>query len=176
MDLINALVSQAGLSPTAAKGVAGGVLGQVQSVMGDQNPEEAAKLQAAVPELGEWKQAEAAAPAAAAGGGGLLGGLLGGGGAAALAGAVGGEKAKNALVVGQVLSRFGLDPAKATVVAPIVLQFLKSRLSPTTLKAALSAAPFLMKFAGGKSEPAGAAPEKAEPAGGIGGMLGGLLG
>lgn len=175
MDLINALVSQAGLSPTAAKGVAGGLLGQVQSVMGDENPEEAAKLQAAVPELGEWKQAEAAAPTEEAGGGGLLGGLLGGGGAAALAGAVGGEKAKNALVVGQVLNRFGLDPAKATVVAPIVLQFLKSRLSPTTLSAALSAAPFLMKFAGPKAE-AGAAPEKAEPAGGIGGMLGGLLG
>lgn len=180
MDLINALVSQAGISQTDAKGLAGGILGHVQTAMAGDEPEKARELEAAVPELEEWKAEAAQVPEAPAeGGGGLLGGLLGGGGAAALAGAVGGAEAKNALVLVQVLGRFGLEPGKATVVAPLLLQFLQKRLSPGTLSAAMTAAPFLMKFAGGddKAAPAAAAaPEEGGGLGGLGGMLGGLLG
>lgn len=179
MDLISALVSQAGISQSDAKGLAGGVLGHVQSAMADDQPEKAAELKAAVPELDEWKAEAAQAPAAPApGAGGLLGGLMGGGGAAALAGAVGGAEAKNALVLVQVLGRFGLEPGKATVVAPLLLQFLQKRLSPGTLSAAMTAAPFLMKFAGGSDAAAPAAAEAKDEGGlgGLGGMLGGLLG
>ncbi len=189
MDLINALVSQAGVSQSDAKGLAGGILGHVQSAIAGEDPSKAAEFKAAVPELDSWQQAAApekkeeggllGALGGALGGGGAggLGGLMGSGAGASIAGAVGGADAKNAVVMMQVLGRFGVDSGKATLVAPLVLQFLKSRLKPATLATAMSAAPFLMQFVGKKGAAEGApAPQKAEESGGLGGLLGGLLG
>jgi|GEM_PF-3195716 len=177
MDLISALVSQAGVSQNDAKGLAGGILGHVQSAMADDDPEKAREVDEAMPELAEWKQAAVEAPAEQESGG-FLGGLMGGGGAAALAGAVGGAEARNTMVLVQVLGRFGLEPGKAAVVAPLLFQFLQKRLKPSTLSAAMTAAPFLMQFVG-KDDADAPAAEKEDDGGalgGLGGMLGGLLG
>ena len=93
MDLIGQLAGQLGVNPAQAQALAGTVLGAVQK---QADPQAAAQLSQAVPELDAWKaQASAAAPAPASSGGGGLGGLLG-----AAAGALGGLPARMALVAG----------------------------------------------------------------------------
>lgn len=97
------------------------------------------------------------------GGGGLagaLGALAGGGGG--LAGALGGllgDGAETQALVG-VLGKLGLDAGKAQMIAPIALQFLRSRLSPELIGTVMKVVPFL---SGGQGA-------------GIAGALGGLFG
>ncbi len=185
MDLIASLASAVGVDQAKATALAGGVLGSLKGVVEEKVGGDAAQqMDSAIPELGGWEQkAQAAlAPEAEESGlGGLLGGLAGaaGGGSAgglmgALAGAIGGEDAKHTVAVAGVLSGLGLDASKATLAAPVLYDFLKSRLSPDLLSKILTVAPLLAAVKGGGA----AAP--ADPTGGAlgaaAGMLGGMFG
>lgn len=169
VDLIGSLVSQLGVDEHKAKALAGGVMGLVtNSVKEEAGEDEAAALKAAVPEMGGWQE-QARAALGGGGGGGLLGGLLGGGGGGligSLAGAVGGQKAQDTVAIIQILERFDVDTSKAALVAPLILDFLKDKLSPELLGTVLKAAPML----GGGEEAEG------QSGGGLGGAISGALG
>ena len=164
MDFIGELASKLGVDEDTAKKVAGSALGVVQGAVADEDSDAADRLGSAIPEMDDWK---AKAEADSGGDGGLLGGLLGGGGGdllSGLAGAVGGQEAANAAALVGLISKFGIDADKATLAAPVILNFLKERVSPDTINIILKAAPFL----GGGGEDGGD--------GGIGDMVSGALG
>ncbi|WP_279635966.1 DUF2780 domain-containing protein [Corallococcus terminator] len=167
MDLIGQLSQQLGVDGTQAQGLAGSLLKMVQGTVQEKvGPDAAKQMDQAIPEMQGWQQ-KAEAPAADGGGlMGALGGLMGGGGGGGLMGALGGAAAHAGEVAGVVaiLQRFNLDAGKATLVAPLLLDFLKSRLDPGLVGKILAVAPML---AGGGGSQGG---------GGLGGMLGGLLG
>lgn len=180
MDLIATLAGQLGVNPDQAQALAGSVLGGVTTSVKDEFGDEAGgQLESAVPELGDWKAKAAGLLGGAeeqegsAGGlGGLLGGgaggLLGGGAGGLLgaaAGALGGEGLKDMAAVAGLLGKFGIDPAKATMIAPLLLDFLKKRVDEDLLAKVLKAAPLLS--GGGESE---------ADEGGVGGMIGSLFG
>ncbi len=181
MDLIGQLTQQLGVNPQQAQGLAGSVLGLVQSTVKEKLGDGAASQVAqAVPEMQGWQQAAQTAPAADDGGGlmGALGGLMGGGGSAGgsgggglggMLGALGGAASQAGEVAALVslAQRFNIDASKATLVAPIVLNFLKSRLDPGLVSKILTVVPMLAGAGGGTGGPSG---------GGLGGALGGLLG
>ncbi|NPC72457.1 hypothetical protein HPP05_22130 [Corallococcus exiguus] len=155
MDLIGQLSQQLGVNGTQAQGLAGSLLKLVQGTVQEKvGPDAARQMDQAIPEMQGWQQ-QAEAPAAD--GGGLMGAL---GGAAAHAGEIAGVVA--------ILQRFNLDTSKATLVAPLLLNFLKSRLDPGLVGKILAVMPLLAGGAGGGSGPQGG--------GGLGGMLGGILG
>ncbi|MBK6690137.1 MAG: DUF2780 domain-containing protein [Deltaproteobacteria bacterium] len=178
MDLIGTLSSQLGIPADQAQAVAGGVLGALQSkVKGELGDQVAGQLGQAVPELSGW---QAKAGQLLGGGGGAdamsaLGGLLGGGGGGAggLAGALGGAVSAmtgsgEAAALAGLIGKLGLDPAKAAMVAPMALEFLKSRLNPELLGTVLKVAPFLTG-GGGASSGGGDLASQASS------LLGGLL-
>jgi hypothetical protein len=108
------------------------------------------------------------------GGGGGLGGLMGGGGGGGgggLMGALGGmaSQAGEMAAVVSLLGRFNIDAGKATLVAPLLLNFLKSRLDPGLVSKILAVVPMLAGGGGGGGGTPGGG-------GGLGGMLGGLMG
>ena len=191
MDFIGELAGQLGIDGQQAKALAGGVMGLVQEATREGDGEEtAAALQQAVPELDEWKQEAATQVDKTPDVGdvaGLLGGLLGGasggaqgaqagsggsgGGLGDLLGAAGsilGGAGGQAAQLAGLISKLGLDPQKAQMVAPMALNFLKSRLSPDLLTKVLAVAPFLT---GG-----GSSGQTSGSSSGGGGLLGGLLG
>lgn len=202
MDLIGQLASAVGVDEANAQAIAGVALKHVTGAVRDQEGDDAAEgIEAAVPELSQWQdKAKALSDAPLPpgfggddaqeeeGGGGaadLLGGLLGGGGGGGggllggLAETFGGEGARDTVAVVQVLGRFGVTPDKAALAAPILLNFLKDRLSPETLSMALKAAPFLASFGGGgddASEGDGAKEDDGPGLGDVVGALGGLFG
>ncbi|NOJ94349.1 hypothetical protein HMI51_15595 [Corallococcus coralloides] len=171
MDLIGQLSQQLGVDGTQAQGLAGSLLKLVQGTVQEKvGPDAARQMDQAIPEMQGWQQ-QAQSPAADGGGlmgalGGMLGGA-GGGGGGGLMGALGGAAAHAGEVAGVVaiLQRFNLDTSKATLVAPLLLNFLKSRLDPGLVGKILAVMPML---AGGSGGPQGG--------GGLGGMLGGILG
>jgi hypothetical protein len=131
MDLLNTLSTQLGISNTEAQGVAGSVLQAVHSKVKEKAGDgPAAQLSAAVPELASWQSASEKMTSNSAFG--MLSGLLGGGGGGELAGLI------------TVLGKVGLDPSKAAIVAPIVHNFLKARLSPEMLGLVMKAVPFVI--------------------------------
>ncbi|WP_375757585.1 DUF2780 domain-containing protein [Corallococcus exercitus] len=177
MDLIGQLSQQLGVDGTQAQGLAGSLLKLVQGTVQEKvGPDAARQMDQAIPEMQGWQQqAQAQAPAGGDGGGlmGALGGMLGGaggGGGGGLMGALGGAAAHAGEVAGVVaiLQRFNLDAGKATLVAPLLLDFLKSRLDPGLVGKILAVAPMLAGGSGGGGGPQGG--------GGLGGMLGGILG
>ncbi|MDC0707949.1 DUF2780 domain-containing protein [Stigmatella sp. ncwal1] len=175
MDLIGQLSQQLGVDGTQAQGLAGSLLKMVQGTVQEKvGPDAARQMDQAIPELQGWTQAaQAQAPATDSGGGlmGALGGLMGGAGGAGggLMGALGGAAAHAGELVGVVaiLQRFNLDAGKATLVAPLLLNFLKSRLDPGLVGKILAVVPLLTGGGSGSSGQGG---------GGLGGMLGGILG
>lgn len=175
MDLIGQLSQQLGVDGTQAQGLAGSLLKLVQGTVQEKvGPDAAHQMEQAIPEMQGWQQ-QAAAQAPAGDGGGLmgaLGGMLGGagGGGGGLMGALGGAAAHAGEVAGVVaiLQRFNLDAGKATLVAPLLLNFLKSRLDPNLVGKILAVVPLLAGGSTGGGSPQGG--------GGLGGMLGGLLG
>ena len=178
MDFIGQLAKQLGVNEDAAKAVAGTALSSVKSaVKEDAGDDAAGEISSAVPELDSW-QAKASeilkkGDDGDSGGGGLLGGLLGGGGGdllSSVAGAVGGEKARQTTQLIALLGKLGIEPSHATMVAPLALDFLKERLSPEILDTALKAAPMLL----GSADKAGEGDESAQP--GLGDLVGGLFG
>lgn len=179
MDLIGQLSQQLGVDSTQAQGLAGSLLKLVQGTVKDKLGADAAdQMGKAIPEMQGWQQAAgAAAPEAGSGGGlmGSLGGLLGGQGQSGggLMGALGGAAAQAGEVAGVValLQRFNLDAGKASLVAPLLLNFLKSRLDPKLVSGILSVMPMLANLGGGGGSPGGGAPG----GGGLGGLLGGLI-
>lgn len=181
MDLISQLAGNLGMDPAQAQALAGGLLGTVkEQVAQHAGPEMAAKLDAAVPELGGWQAqaasvlsgaAEAPAAEASSGLGGMLGNLAsmaGSGAGNELLGALAGEGAAQQAQVVALLSKLGVDPAHASMAAGPALAFLKERMPAEWMDMALKAMPVLASLAGGDDKPAGG--------GGLGGMLGGLLG
>jgi hypothetical protein len=182
MDFIGQLSQQLGMDSSQAQGLAGSLLKLVQGTVKERvGTDAAAQMDRAIPEMQGWQQAAgSAAPQQESGGGlmGALGGMLGGGqgasggGAGGLLGALGGAAAQAGEVAGVValLQRFNLDAGKASLVAPLLLNFLKSRLDPTMMGHISSALPMLAKLAGGGGTPGGG-----PQGGGLGGMLGGLL-
>jgi hypothetical protein len=184
MDLIGQLTQQLGVNPQQAQGLAGSVLGLVQGAVKEKLGDAAAgQVAQAVPELGSWQQAaQAQAPAGDAGGGlmGALGGLMGGssspggagGGLGGMLGALGGAASQAGEIAALVslAQRFNIDASKVTLIAPIVLNFLKSRLDPGLVSKILAVVPMLAGGGGGggSGTPGGS--------GGLGGVLGGLLG
>jgi len=183
MDLIGQLSQQLGVDSSQAQGLAGSLLKMVQHTVTDRvGADAAAQMNNAIPEMQGWQQAAApAAPANPSGGGGgmmgALGGLLGGGqgasgsgggGLGGMLGGLGGMAAQAGEVAGIValLQRFNIDGGKAALVAPLLLNFLKSRLDPALLGRILPALPMLANLGGGGGTSGG---------GGLGGMLGGLL-
>ncbi len=177
MDLVSALTSAAGIDASQAQALAGAVLGTAATQAA---PEEAAKLQEAVPEMGGWvdEAQNASDTPNEEPSDGFLGGLAsfaGSGAGGALLGALGGEEAKEKAQVVAVLSKVGLSPTQAAMAAPVVLSFLEERLGKEWVDKLVSAAPVL----GGLQQLGGAAPE-AEGAGGLAsaakGMLGGMFG
>lgn len=182
MDLIGTLSSQLGIPADQAQAVAGGVLGALQSkVKGELGDQVAGQLGQAVPELSGW-QAKAGQLLGGGGGGGAgdamsaLGGLLGGGGGGGgLAGALGGAVSAltgsgEAAAIAGLIGKLGLDPGKAAMIAPMALDFLKSRLSPELLGTVLKVAPFLTGGGGAAGGTGG--PDLASAASNL---LGGLL-
>jgi hypothetical protein len=87
----------------------------------------------------------------------------------AMLGAIGGAAAQAGEVAAVVslLGRFNIDASKATLVAPLLLDFLKSRLDPGLISKILAVVPMLAG-AGGNTPGGGG--------GGLGGLLGGLMG
>lgn len=176
MDLIGGLVSKLGVEEDQAKALAGGVLGLVtNSVKEEAGSETASQIKSAIPEMGDWKGKAQELLGEQQGSGGLLGGLMGGGGGGlmgSLAGALGGQKAQDTVAIVQILERFDVDAGKAALVAPLILNFLKDKLSPELLGVVLKAAPML---SAGKDEDDGDG--QGEGLGGaISGALGGLFG
>ncbi len=114
---------------------------------------------------------------------GGLGGLLGGhaqgqaqgqtSSGGGLLGALGGAMTQASEVAGvvAVLQRFNLDAGKAALVAPLLLNFLKSRLDPQLVSGILTAMPMLANLVGGSHSPEGGGSQ----GGGLGGLLGGLI-
>ena len=196
MDFIGQLSQQLGVDAPQAQGLAGSLLKVVQGTVKEKMGAAAAEqLEHAIPELSGWhQQAQAQAPQAPAAGDGEglmgalggLGGLLGGHGqgqtppqgtqesGGGLLGALGGAMTQASEVAGvvAVLQRFHLDAGKAALVAPLLLNFLKSRLDPQLVSGILSAMPMLANLAGGGHTPEGGG---AQGGGGLSGMLGGLL-
>jgi hypothetical protein len=173
MDLINSLAGAVGIDNDQAQALAGTVLGGVQDAVGENDQGAAAQLGEAVPELDGWKGTAASMlGGGGGGGGGLLGSLTSGGGGGLLgaaAGALGGEQAQDTAAIVGVLAQFDVDADKATLVAPVLLKFLQSRVDEELLSKILSAAPLLAGLVGGDDD--GDA-----KSGGLGGALGGALG
>ncbi|RKH11587.1 hypothetical protein D7V97_10805 [Corallococcus sp. CA053C] len=172
MDLIGQLSQQLGVDGTQAQGLAGSLLKLVQGTVQEKvGPDAARQMDQAIPEMQGWQQTAAAQAPTADGGGlmGALGGLMGGGGGGGLMGALGGAAAHAGEVAGVVaiLQRFNLDAGKAALVAPLLLNFLKSRLDPALVGKILAVVPMLTGGSGGSGPQGG---------GGLGGMLGGILG
>jgi hypothetical protein len=181
MDLIGQLSQQLGVDGNQAQGLAGSLLKMVQGTVHEKvGPDAAKQMGQAIPEMQGWQQAaDAQAPAQDGGGlmgalGGLMGGGSSGGGAGGgLMGALGGAAAHAGELAGVVaiLQRFNLDAGKAALVAPMLLNFLKSRLDPGLVGKILAVAPMLAGVGGG-----GGGGPQGGGGGGLGGMLGGILG
>jgi hypothetical protein len=180
MDLIGQLSQQLGVDSHQAQGLAGSLLKLVQGTVKEKLGAQAAEqMGQAIPEMQGWEQqaAQQAPQGGAGGGGGLmgalggLGGLLGGqgqssgGGGGGLMGALGGLGGQAGEVAGVValLQRFNIDAGKASLVAPLLLNFLKSRLDPKLVSGILTVMPMLANLGGGGNT------------GGLGGILGGLV-
>lgn len=186
MDFIGQLSQQLGVDSHQAQGLAGSLLKLVQGTVKEKmGPEAADQMGQAIPEMQGWQQqAEARQAAQPEAGGGLmgtLGGLLGGQGASSgggLMGALGGAVGQAGEVAGLValLQRFNLDAGKASLVAPLLLNFLKSRLDPKLVSGILAVMPMLANLGGGGggNTPGGGGAQGG--GGGLGGLLGGLLG
>ncbi|OJT17470.1 hypothetical protein BO221_46035 [Archangium sp. Cb G35] len=191
MDFIGQLSQQLGVDSNQAQGLAGSLLKLVQGTVKEKmGPEAADQMGQAIPEMQGWQQqAEAGTQPAAQGesGGGLmgalggLGGLLGGqgqssgGGGGGLMGALGGAVGQASEVAGVValLQRFNIDAGKASLVAPLLLNFLKSRLDPKLVGGILAVMPMLANLgSGGGNTPGGGG---GQGGGGLGGLLGGLI-
>lgn len=180
MDLIGGLSEAMGIDKTAATALAGAVMGNVAAQAAESDVEGAgAKVEEAVPELGGWLDVakgfvtgdDDAAAAPAEESGGMLGSLMGAastGIGGQLLGAVAGKDAQQAVLLGAVLQKIGLDQSKAMMAAPMALQFLKSRLDPEWIDKLMMVAPLLT----GQMPAATPEPE----AGGVMGALGGLFG
>jgi hypothetical protein len=188
MDLIGQLSQQLGVDSNQAQGLAGSLLKLVQGTVKEKLGAQAAEqMGQAIPEMQGWEQQAARqAPQGGAGeGGGLmgalggLGGLLGGqgqsgGGGGGLRGALGGLGGQAGEVAGVValLQRFNIDAGKASLVAPLLLNFLKSRLDPKLVSGILTVMPMLANLGGGGNTPEGGG---SQGGGGLGGILGGLI-
>ncbi|HEX8538609.1 MAG TPA: DUF2780 domain-containing protein [Cystobacter sp.] len=179
MDLIGQLSQQLGVDSHQAQGLAGSLLKLVQGTVKEKiSPEAADELGQSVPEMHAWQQQAQPQPEASRGLMGALGGLLGGQAQGAsgggLMGALGGVLGNAGEVAGLValLHRFNLDPGKAALVAPLLLDFLKSRLDPKLVSGILSVMPMLTQLTGDNKPPEGGG---TPGGGGLGDMLGGLL-
>ncbi|WPB80397.1 DUF2780 domain-containing protein [Archangium violaceum] len=190
MDFIGQLSQQLGVDSNQAQGLAGSLLKLVQGTVKEKmGPEAADQMGQAIPEMQGWQQqAEAGTQPASQqeSGGGLmgalggLGGLLGGqgqssGGGGGLMGALGGAVGQASEVAGVValLQRFNIDAGKASLVAPLLLNFLKSRLDPKLVGGILAVMPMLANLgSGGGNAPGGGG---GQGGGGLGGLLGGLI-
>lgn len=182
MDFIGQLSQQLGVDNNQAQGLAGSLLKLVQGTVKEKLGADAAEqMGQSIPEMQNWQQAaQARTPPAESGGGGGglmgalggLGGMLGGqgqsGGGGGLMGALGGAVGQAGEVAGVValLQRFNIDAGKASLVAPLLLNFLKSRLDPKLVSGILAVMPMLANLGGGGGSPGGG--------GGLGGILGGL--
>jgi hypothetical protein len=189
MDFIGQLSQQLGVDNNQAQGLAGSLLKLVQGTVKEKlGPEAADQVGQSIPELQGWQQAaQAQAPAESGGGGGGLmgalgglGGMLGGqgqsGGGGGLMGALGGAVGQAGEVAGVValLGRFNIDAGKASLVAPLLLNFLKSRLDPKLVGGILSVMPMLANLGGGSPDGGGGGGAQGG-GGGLGGILGGLI-
>lgn len=170
MDIVQTIAARIGVDPNQAQAVAGALLGAARAQV---PAEETQKLDAGVPELAGWmKAAESAlaAPAAAqppgADSGGLLGDLLeaaGSGLGNQILGAVVGKEASQAASAVAVLGKLGLEPKHATMVAPLIVEFLTSRLGAEWTDRIVAAAPALAGLASSGQD------------GGLGSLLQGFL-
>jgi len=189
MDFIGQLSQQLGVDNQQAQGLAGSLLKLVQGTVKEKmGPEASDQLGQSIPEMQGWQQAaQAQAPAESGGGGGLmgalggLGGMLGGqgqsgGGGGGLMGALGGAMGHAGEVAGVValLQRFNIDAGKASLVAPLLLNFLKSRLDPKLVSGILTVMPMLANVGGGGGSSDGGGGSQGG-GGGLGGILGGLI-
>jgi hypothetical protein len=184
MDFIGQLSQQLGVDSNQAQGLAGSLLELVQGTVKEKmGPEAADQMGQAIPEMQGWQQQAEAQTQPESGGGlmGALGGLLGGqgqssgGGGGGLMGALGGAMGQAGEVAGVValLQRFNLDASKAALVAPLLLNFLKSRLDPKLVGGILAVMPMLANLgSGGGNTPGGGG---GQGGGGLGGLLGGLI-
>lgn len=145
MDLIAEISSKMGVDGQAAQALAGTLLDTAKNQVGEQlGQEEAAKMEAAIPELEGWRGQAAAMLGSGGGdsggaGGGLLGGALGaltgggGGGLAgalggALGGAAGGSDAGGLGALLPLLGKLDMSPDSLQTLAPLALNFLEDRL------------------------------------------------
>jgi hypothetical protein len=183
MDFIGQLSQQLGVDSQQAQGLAGSLLKLVQGTVKEKvGPAAADQMGKAIPEMHGWEQAAAQAPQPGSGGGlmGALGGLMGGGQGqsgggglmGALGGALGGQAGEVAGIVA-LLQRFNLDAGKASLVAPLLLDFLKSRLDPKLVSGILAVMPMLANLGGGGG--GGSQGGGSQGDGGLGGLLGGLI-
>lgn len=158
MDLIGQLSSALGVESNKAQALAGTLLGAARSQLAENgDAEDVAKLDAAVPELSDWKStanAQVQDPSVGDGAGEGLGGLFSSLSKAAgssmgqqLIGAVAGEGAREKAAVVSVLGQLGLQPSHAAMAAPVLLDFLEDRLSKDWTSRLVKAAPILMGLA-----------------------------
>lgn len=180
MDLIGELTKSLGVDQTAATALAGAFMGNVAAQAEASDVDVSAdKVSEAVPEMNGWlataqQYVQGDAAPESENEGGMLGSLMGAASSGLgqqLVGAVGGKEAQQAVLLGAVLQKAGLNASHATMAAPFALQFLKSRLDPVWIERLMMAAPLL----------AGEMPKAAEATGeagdgGVMGALGGLFG
>lgn len=164
MDLVSGLASAVGIPQDQAKAVAGLVLGMANTQVSEQKPELAAQMSTAIPEISGWRAAadtfisslsktspaqaapQQPAPQQPAPQGGLFGDLLSAAGSGfgnQILGAIAGQEVAQGAQLAMVLDRIGLTTEQAAAAAPVVLNFLKSRLDETTVQQIVSAAPLL---------------------------------
>ncbi|WNG25013.1 DUF2780 domain-containing protein [Cystobacter fuscus] len=179
MDFIGQLSQQLGVDSNQAQGLAGSLLKLVQGTVKEKiSPEAADQMGQSIPEMQSWQQQAQPQPEAGGGLMGALGGLLGGqaqgSSGGGLMGALGGAVGHAGEIAGIVslLQRFNLDAGKAALVAPLLLDFLKSRLDPKLVSGILTVMPVLTQLTGGNKPPEGGG---TPGGGGLGGLLGGLL-
>ncbi|MCA9488772.1 MAG: DUF2780 domain-containing protein [Myxococcales bacterium] len=149
MDLISTLAGAMGVPAEQAQAVAGLVLGTAKSQVAEQDAGLASQMGAAIPEIETWQAAAKAqteaAPAPAASGG-LFGGLMSAASSGLgnqLLGAVAGQQAAEGAALVGLLGKLGLSTQHASLAAPILLDFLKSRLGEGTVGQILTYAPML---------------------------------
>lgn len=149
MDLIEQLAGTLGIDAKAAQAVAGVVLGAARDQVPD---EETAKLDEAVPEIGDWSSVadqvlDSASEEASGGLFGAIARFAGSGVGNDLVGAVLGEDAQDTAQIVALFKSIGLKTEHASLAAPIVLNFLVERVGQEWTDRILQGAPMLMQFA-----------------------------
>ncbi len=154
MDLIGAIADELQVSEDHAQALAGALLETVREKLEEHEcPEDVRALDAAVPELGAWRDRARAVlglpPAGKGRGPKMLGGLLAGAHAGCndLIERIGGEDGPQVAALVSLAAMMGTTLDKVMSAMPLTLLFLRQRMPADWVDRALSVSPLLSKDA-----------------------------